>query len=175
MSFAVVVWSALLLSSSIVPDEAPPLGTKKIITIPKDAPNAGGWFVLEFDYPIEQGDRFRIDVEPVRMAVMRLRVEVYRENGQSFHPFETGPQEVHKVSWSMTKPLPGSTARVRILSDSTGKINVGISKIGGPPAVDERDETIKKLRAEIEELKRQLAAQKKELAELRKQPTNKKP
>jgi hypothetical protein len=174
MLFA-LAFSAFLLTPAADTDQGPPLGKKTLVEITKDTPNAGGWYVLEYDYPIDQGDRLRIEVEPVRGAVVRLRAEVWRENGDSFHPFETGPQEVRKVSWSMAKPLPGSRARVRLLSDSTGKFQVGVSKVGGPPAADERDEQMKKLRAENADLRKQLKALKKEIAELRKQLANKKP
>jgi hypothetical protein len=168
--------SAVVFLGLAAADEAPPLGKKAQVAITKETPNAGGWYVLEFDYPIEQGDRFRIEAEPVRGAVVRLRAEVWRENGDAFHPFETFPREPgSKVNWTMAKPLPGSKARVRLHSDSTGKFLVRISKVGMPPVADERDETIKKLRAEVAQLRELLAEQKKELEELRKQLLNKKP
>ena len=156
-------------------DEPPPLGKKTLVEFTKDTTNEGGWRLLEFDYPIDQGDRFRIEAEPVRGAVVRLRAEVWRDNGQSFHPFETFPREAPRVNWTMTQPLPGSKARIRLLSDSTGKFMVRISKVGMPAVPDERDALIKKLRDEIVELRKQLAAQKKELEELRKQVPAKKP
>lgn len=154
--------------------ETPTLGVKTQVEIGRDTANGGGWYWLEFDYPIEQGDRFQIEVEPVRGAVVRLRAEVWREHGQGFTPFEGTPQEAGKIHWTMSKPLPGSTARIRVISDSTGKFQVKFSKVGAPPVQDPRDKLITRLQAEIEQLRKQIAAQKKEIEELRKQLANKK-
>lgn len=149
--------------------QAPKLGAVTQVEITPKAPNFGhvGWYALEFVYPIEQGDQFRIQVEPVKGAEMRLFWKVQKYT-TAWEDLEKNLVSVGKIDATMTKGVPGKRARILVFSDSVGKVNVRISKVGDEPAADPKDEKIKKLEDENAALKKELAEMKAQLTDIKK-------
>lgn len=114
--------------------------------------------------PVEQGDKFRIEMSPVGGAAIAMRIEVYSADGKLV---DSSDGRTTKVDWEMTKGVPGKKALIHVRSDALGKVNVRITKAGAP-AVDLRDEEIRKLRAENAELKKKLDEQQKQIDEIKK-------
>lgn len=132
---------------------------------------------LEFEYPIQQGDRFRIQVEPVKGAEMGFLVTVYKDTGDGFAVHDATARQAFmgKIDHTNAKGLPGKRVKITVACNVVGKANILIAKAGEPAADDPKDVKIKKLEDENAALKKDLADLKQQLAEIRKLLEAKKP
>ncbi|MBA4066468.1 MAG: hypothetical protein C0501_22710 [Isosphaera sp.] len=148
--------------------QAPKLGVQTQVEFADKTPKGGtlGWRMFVFEYPIGQGDRFRVEAEPVGGAEMMLYAAVEKETGDGFE--QVGNADLAgKVDYTNPKGLPGKRARVVLYSADVGKVNVRVTKVGVEPADDPRDATIKKLEGENAALRKELADVKAQLADIK--------
>lgn len=125
-------------------------------------------WTLQADYPIEQGDRFRIEMEPVGGVELKLRVVLLRDGGKGMFVEHEVSNKGSKIDWTNAKGLPGKHVRIYLQSHDLGKVNVRITKVGVNDSTDEKDAEIKKLKDENAALKKDLADLKQQLAEIKK-------
>lgn len=120
--------------------------------------------------PVEQGDKFRIEMSPVGGVEMKLHAQVEQVNGNRTVPHESSEFTKNGIDWTTEKGIPGRRAKITLWSWNAGKVNVRISKIGindpAPGTADAKDTVIEQLRTENAELRKQLDAQKKQLDEI---------
>lgn len=157
--------------------QAPKLGVSTQIEYTDKTPiGIGGWKQMEFVYPIEQGDKLRVQVEAFRGADMKFWVAVHNDAGGTWgtHQLTNSGGEA-KVDMTLEKGLPGKRVKVIVFCNVAGKVNILISKVGDEPADDPKDVTNKKLAAENAALKKELAELKQQLADIKKLLEAKKP
>ena len=85
----------------------------------------GPGYYKEFPVRVAQGDKLRVQVEPVGGASMRTGIEVLDGTGRKLIE---KPRKAGIPDWTMIKGIPGDSARVRIYSDLPGSLNVVLSK-----------------------------------------------
>ncbi len=159
---AAVAAACLALPASA---QAPKIGTQTLIEYTEKTPSTGGYHYMDFPYAIEQGDKFRIQVEAFKGADMTFWVVVYQDGGK-MHEM-TSHNGSAKIDFTMTKGLPGRKASIRIGSKTPGKVNVLIRKVGEEPADEPKDAEIKKLKDENAALKKKLDEMQRQLADIK--------
>jgi hypothetical protein len=108
------------------PNDFPGFGKPWLIKLDSNSPKRGGMGAYkEILVKVNQGDRLRIEAEPVGGASMRIRFEVL--TGTDDKLIER-PRKTGTLDWTMTKGIPGDSARVRIYSDVLGQTKVTVSK-----------------------------------------------
>ncbi len=169
MRLTAAALAALCLAPSVAA-QAPKLGVQSQIEYTDKTPiGIGGWKQLEFIYPITQGDKLRVQVEPFRGADMKFWVAVHNDAGGAWgtHQLTSSGGEA-KIDMTLEKGLPGKKVKVIVFCNVAGKANVLISKVGDEPADDPKDAKIKKLETENASLKKKLDEMQAQLADIKK-------
>lgn len=138
-----------------------------------DYPAGYGFY---FVVPIkEQGDQFRVEVSAVGGAKMGFGVWARKDEGTKFSDLERTEWPLRSIDWTTPK-MPGKRMQFRVYSDTKGKINLRVTRLGDAAAADPKDSRLKELEAENTELRKKneslqkrLDDQQKQIDELRKQ------
>ncbi len=121
-----------------------------------------------YEYPIEPGDRFRIEMESVGGIEMGFCVFVFKDSPGGFIPLDNSPEaEKGKLDWTMPKAAPGKKIKIFVGCTDVGKVNLRISKVGDKAGDDPKDAENKKLKDENATLRKELAEMKAQLADIK--------
>jgi hypothetical protein len=108
------------------PDDFPGFDKSWQITLDGNSPKRGGMgYYKEIPVRVTQGDKLRVRVEPVGGADMLIRMAVHV--GPRDTDFDR-PRKSGTLDWTMTKGIPGESARIRVYSMVPGTLNVVVSK-----------------------------------------------
>jgi hypothetical protein len=163
---------ALVVATSAAAQPAPVLGKTVQVEFTGREPRNQAGFQIAYDLPIQQGDRFRVQMDPVGGVKMTLLAQAWRTAVVHHESSTSGP----RIDWTVREGLPGRSARITIHSVDVGSVNLRITRLmadgteypaagtpatpGTPPtpaAGPGVDERLRRLEAENAEIRRQLA------------------
>ncbi len=163
---------ALVAATSAPAQPTPVLGKTTQIEFTGREPKNQAGFQIAYDFPIQQGDRFRVQMDPVGGVKMTLLAQAWRTPVVHHESSTSGP----KIDWTVREGLPGRAARITIHSQDVGSVNVRIVRLmadgteyptAGTPATTASppvtaggssvDDRLRRLEAENAEIRRQLA------------------
>ncbi len=140
--------------------QTPVLGKSTQFEFTESQPKRGTGRVYEFPLSVQQGDKYRFQLQPVGGAKIETTIFVHQSAGNGkYKLIGTSPNQVAQ-DWTMPDPA-SAPLKVNIVGYSLGKVNLLVTKVGpnGPtaaPGGDGADALVEQLRAENALLRRQV-------------------